>query len=77
MNARCPLPYDRVRAGIARANDLQFYREPEPRDDPYEPTDACRKAVARVKAARAVYVPLWARWFKKAYIRRQLRKEGL
>lgn len=75
MNTRCPLPYERVRAGIARANDLQFGREPD--DDPYEATAASKRAVARVMAARAIYVPFWARPFRKAYIRRQLRKKGL
>lgn len=75
MNARCPLTYDRVRAGIARAADLQFGREPE--DDPYQVTAASKRAVARVMAGRAMHVPFWARPFKKAYIRRQLRRKGL
>jgi len=75
MSARCPLPYERVRAGIARANDLQFGREPE--DDPYEQTAASKRAVARVKAARSVHVPFYARLVRRWYISRQLRRMGL
>ncbi len=73
----CPLSYERVRRGQARANELSLLREFAPETPISHASEASHRALARMKAARAVVVPLWARPVRKWYTRRQLAKVGL